>query len=274
MNCKYLRNKLLARHSSALLVLAIALLTTLFTWQAALQHLAVKDHARFGLYVERTKGEIVERMNSCEEVLHGVQSLFTASQHVERGEFTAYARHAIGKRSRAGLVGLAFVAAVPHSEREAFLAATRGDGCPDFEIRPKGDRQAYYPITYLEPSQNTDISMGLDIGSLREWREAIERAEPAKVGSLVSDSQMAERMKWKHPHVFMNMPVYGNDMAQESASQHQEDASGWVVAEMHLDELLSDIGSENEGQYDVEVFDASEISAESMIHDHDGVPRA
>ena len=271
---RYFRNKLLARHGSGLLVLAIALPTTFYAWQAARQHVEVKDRARFRLHVERTQGQIVDRMESCEEVLRGAHSLFAASISVERHEFTAYARNSIAGRERAGLAGLAFVASVPQKEQDTFLAATRADGCPDFEIRPNGVRQSYYPITYLEPSENNDLFLGFDVGTVPGWRAALERARYAQVDSLVGGSQIVGQMEWDHPLVFMNMPVYRNDMAQDTVSQRRAALSGWVVAGLHMDGILEGILSDGEGQYDVKIFDASEISTENMVHDHDGILQA
>src|SRR3970040_995546 len=67
---------------------------------------------------------------------------------------------------------------VERSELEAFLAKTRADEAPDFQVRPSGDAPDLLVVEFVEPAASNGAAMGVDIGSDPVRRAGAERARP------------------------------------------------------------------------------------------------
>ncbi|MDD4097547.1 MAG: CHASE domain-containing protein, partial [Lentisphaeria bacterium] len=106
-----------------------------------------------------------------------------------RENFNRYSAHLV----KDSLVqALAWLPAVPASEREAFEAGMRQTRGPDFRIwqvgaggepdtAPTGAREVYYPIVYFYPEEGNEAVLGFDHGSEARRRVAAETARDSRL---------------------------------------------------------------------------------------------
>ena len=92
---------------------------------------------------------------------------------MERAEFRAYVASRDLAREFPGALGFGFIQRVPRAALDAFIAAERADGAPDFAVRTSGDAPDLYVVKFCEPEEANHESVGYDAGSEPE-REFVE----------------------------------------------------------------------------------------------------
>ena len=157
----------------AVLVTGFAL-TALAGWLVYAQAVAT-DALRFHRLGERVSDLISSRLGNIEKSLYGARGLFAASRSVERGEWTDYTRNMENELLR-GVLRVGYIERVLRPDLPAFLARTRADGAPDFQVHPPGDRDAFYLTTYLDLREDEPIPLGTDIATDEARRQAADEA--------------------------------------------------------------------------------------------------
>jgi len=168
----------------------VAALTALVgTAVSLLAFVAVADWDRHvaAMKLNKLAGDYQQLINSdlerATDVLFTLRAYFEASEHVDRGEFQAFA---LELRTRMpGLRGAAWAPRVTREERAAFVQTVRDQGFPDFDFwerdpagnrRRAGDREVYFPLTYSEPAKLAPQVIGFDAASESERAAAMERS--------------------------------------------------------------------------------------------------
>lgn len=126
--------------------------------------------------------------------------------------------------------------AVPGDKREEFVASVRQSGNPNFEIMQfssggdliRGERRfEYYPITFVQTTQDNPLEPGRDLGADPYVRELLHTARDTGLsfvlgGSTVSGDQYGS-METIHVQ-----PVYEGGSKYESAKDRREKFIGFV----------------------------------------------
>jgi CHASE1-domain containing sensor protein len=136
-------------------------LSAVGTWQAE-QAARKTDQHHFAFLTERIRDEITLRLQQCENGLRGARSLWPASKSVERGEFTAMIAERNLTNEFPGALGVGFIRRVARSELPAFLAATRGDDAPDFQLKNLGTAPELDVVEFIHPLERNRAAEGLD----------------------------------------------------------------------------------------------------------------
>jgi PAS domain S-box-containing protein len=117
--------------------------------------------------------------------LYSLQSLFLASEQVERSEFAEFVAPIIDRFP--DLQGIAWVPRVAGEQRTELVMQARVGGLPDYEIRqlnpdgglqPATSRDTYYPVYYVEPFERNRRVVGVDLG-----------ADPTRLDAILKSRQ-------------------------------------------------------------------------------------
>jgi len=136
----------------------------------------------FRLLSQRITDRIQEGLGHQQVFLEQLERSFaTQSTPVTPGNFRSLVRDL--PRRLPSVQGVEWAPRVTASERREFEALQRKD-MPGFEIRELDasgalrsaqDRDVFYPVTYVEPQQGNEVSVGFDMASDAARRSAIER---------------------------------------------------------------------------------------------------
>jgi CHASE1-domain containing sensor protein len=170
----FLRSARLKLLTPFLVMIGLALSAAL-AWQAA-QSAAAIDQQRFTRLNESVQAEITRRMHLFEYGLNRIQSVWSASHAVERGEFAAAVMVHDPEQEFPGALGLGFIRRVERADLPGFLAATRADEAPGFKVKTSGDAADLFIIEYIEPLAKNTYAQGYDVGQERRRRAAAEYA--------------------------------------------------------------------------------------------------
>lgn len=199
----------------------------------------LENTAEFNRLTENISHEIEQRFRLPIYGLHGARGVYAASEQVSRDDFRAYVASRNMKVEFPGVRGFGFIERVPHANLPQFLAATRADGAPDFQIRQlsnRGDAELLV-IKYIEPLLKNLQALGLDVASEQQRRiaaeDAIQSGKPTLTGPIVL---MQDNLKTAG--VLLYVPIYKKPDIAGLHSKGQAALIGLLYAPIVVRELL------------------------------------
>jgi CHASE1-domain containing sensor protein len=153
------------RGAAAYSVLLIALLLTILASYYVRQNVQAEARTRFQETTQATKAAIYRRVNAYLAAMFGARGLLRVSGSVDRDEWDGYVSSIeSGSRLRKaqsleGLQSLGFATYLRPGERVGFSREARQEGLPDLRPQPDGQRSAYFPLKFVEPSYEANQKM-------------------------------------------------------------------------------------------------------------------
>lgn len=230
-----------------LLVLAASLLITYQLWKSAQREPARDLQSSFNYRVLEVINRLGERVLSYEQVLVGVQALFSASGNVGRDEFRAYISSLHLDHNFPGIHGVTLAMIEPSAQTDP----------------PQ--------IVYIEqfPGRN-QLAFGYDVFSAPERRATMEHAlstgQPAVTGKLAMATGADRRKK---SGFLMYVPIYKKGGAHDTLAERRANVIGWVAATFRLDDLVFGILGDSAADLDIEIYDGDDMSDRSLMYDPD-----
>ncbi len=237
------------------------------TWKAEISARQI-DQQRFATISERLNYEIKRRVAQFVYGLRGARSLWPASEQVNRDAFRAMVNDRDLDTEFKGSLGLGFIRRVHRQDLDTFLAETRADGAPDFEIKTSGDRSDLYVIEFIAPEAKNHAAIGLDINQETARRTAAERAMLTGKAALTSPIKLVQATDGS-PGFLILYPVYEKGSKLSNEEERRENLIGWtympIVASKIFDGTTMFLGDE----LDFEIFSGSDKKPENLIYDAD-----
>ncbi len=249
-------------------VLAISLAATYGAWRTEQKASRQELLLNFDLRVRETVDRVQHTLWAYEQVLYGTRGLFTSSQHVSQEEFGAYFRELTINQRYPGIQDIGFAPLVPHGQRSRHIAEMRRQGCPDYTVRPDGEREWYAPIVYLE-SFKAPIScaMGFDMRAEAEQRAAMERARDSDAASITTRIRLVENGSPEDPAGFvLYLPLYQPGQPHDSLETRRAHITGWVYARILARDLMANLVGHLRTDLDIAVHDGGIASADNLIY--------
>lgn len=259
-----------------LLVLAVSLSLTYFVARSAQQDVELQLQSYFDFRVRDAVNRIAIRMQAYKQVLRGSAGLFAASVSVERIEFKQYVAALRLQDSFPGIQGVGFSLIVPAAEKARHIAAIRGEGFPDYSIRPQGQRDLYTSIVYLEPFSGRNLrAFGYDMYSepVRHaaMQKALESGEEALSGKVRLVQEFGER---EQAGFLVYLPIYRNTAAHASLRERQEHALGWVYAPFRMNDFMKGALGEQAADLSINIFDGEHMTPDALMFDSSALASA
>jgi PAS domain S-box-containing protein len=176
------------------------------------------------------------------ESLYALKALFEAGVPVTHDRFTTVAERILARHP--SLQALEWIPRVSQESRHAHEQSQRGDGIHGYTITERamtgklvvaGDREFYYPGTFVAPSGSNEVWIGLDLGADPLSREAIERAAATGEIALTDPVELSQEAA-SADRVLAFLAVF--ESAFGPAKIGKVEPQGFVVAVFRLDRLL------------------------------------
>ena len=259
-----------------LLIAAVLFFGIALSWTGAFQLRRYYHHEaelRFKRLADRVSDEVQRRVNLPVYGLRGTRGVYAASEKVVRREFAAFVASRDLPGEFPGVQAFGFVQRVPRGELDAFVAETRADDAPDFEVRTAGNAPELYVIKYVYPLKGNEAAQGYDIGSEPVRRAAVERAIDTGTPALTGRITLVQDTTQRAGFLYL-VPVYHNGAPVSTPAERRDALLGLVYAPLIIDELFDGLMAATEELLDVEVFEGSSLSAQNLVLDADLVPVA
>ncbi len=255
----------------AWVMLGLGLLVTVISGLQIRQNIDQDALRQFAFACDQVTLEIRERLGAHALILRGAAGLFAASKAVDRQQWSAYVETLRAEQSVPGAQGIGFAQVIAPGQLAAHVSRVRGEGFPQYEVRPAGVRELYTSIVYLEPFRDRNLrAFGFDMHSEPVRRAAMERArdsgEAALSGKVVLVQETGSDVQ---AGTLMYVPVYRNGMPRDSVAQRRAALFGWTYSPYRMNDLMAGILGQwerDEGRAVVlQIYDGLQATAATLM---------
>jgi diguanylate cyclase (GGDEF)-like protein/PAS domain S-box-containing protein len=229
-----------------------------------------EDHRLEDRFRIRTQeaGTLFQVALRAEELIQeSVAQLFVSSDEVTRQEFSEFVRWATVHNQHIQVVE--WLPRITAEERAAYEAAQRAYFGPGFSITefvargqlgPAGQREVYYPITFLEPEWDNKPARGFDPSSSAVSRQVIEKA--IETGRPYARSPLKIlRNNSRIDALVIYRPVYQRASGTLTLDPARSQVAGLVNIVIRIDDFINEILRDN-GARDFTLKWQDELSGE------------
>lgn len=189
----------------------------------------------------------VDRISSVENSLvssvsnlKSIASLYSSTGMVLRKEFRVFATNLIKEQRGLDVVG--WVPVLPHDQRQALeewskkqgldnFQVLEADPLPDHRVR-RADQMKYYPVYFVEPLEDFQSILGMDLKASPAFEPALETAK--NTGSLTATPSFGEPKR-----LGLIIPLYKGDKIEPTVEWRQANIAGFVFAWISPKELFT-----------------------------------
>ncbi|MEO7107102.1 MAG: EAL domain-containing protein [Rhodoferax sp.] len=254
-----------------LLTLSVALSTTWLLFEHERQANRKELHSQFDFALRETVSRVEQRVASYEQMLRGVQALFSNDSTPDLARLHDYLDELPAGASFPGVQAVGFVEYVPANRASAHIAAMHNSGWPRYEISPVGLRDVYAPIVVRKSyASQKQVEPGIDTWLDPMRRQAMELARDSgmaaisgKVQPKVDDDVNAP------PELIMYLPVYAHGQTRNSVAQRRAHLLGWVYASFHMDQLVASLYGEQPPGLSFVMYDGVQPSEAALLYRSD-----
>ena len=267
LNKRYLQAAVLMPVMVFVVGLAMAVLGA--WWQQ--QQIASGVANEFQRRVERVSSEITRRFGQPVYGLNGARGAYVVAGGMTRAQFRDYVESRDLPTEFPGVRGFGFIQPVARAELDAFVAAERSDGAPQFSVRQLNDQALddLYVIKFIEPAVDNVGAQGLDVGSEAVRREALQRAVDSARPTITSAITVVQDAT-KRPAVLLYVPMYRKGVLARTVKERRAALVGLFYAPIVIAELLAKIPEVSSGEVDFDLFDGNpDGSGARLIYDAD-----
>jgi diguanylate cyclase (GGDEF)-like protein/PAS domain S-box-containing protein len=255
------------------LLLVVSLAITYLIWDREQKNAGVDLKIDFDYRVREVDSRLDQRMKAYEQILRGARGLFLSTPNVKRREFRDYYNSLYLEDNYPSSMGIGFVPIVSSAQKQKHIASLRAEGLSTYAIEPKGERNIYTPVTYLEPLSDRNLkTFGYDMYSNPERRAAMELARDT--GEAVNSEKVQLAIDDKEdPRLqsgfLMFLPVYKKGSPSATLAERRANIVGWVYAPFRMIDLMSGVIGEIASDIDIEIHDGEDVTDASMMYDPD-----
>ena len=260
------------------LILAVSLTITYQAWRITQQNAVQALQTQFDYRVRDAIDDVSKRMKTYEQVMRGVDGLFSHADIVRRNEFRDYVAKLRLKENYPGIQGIRFVPIVPKAEKNRHVAAMRKEGLPTYTVWPEMPSDIYAPVAFIEPhdKRNQQVfgyDMLSDLESPRPGEQpgirhiAMEQARDSGNATLSSKiTLLFETDNDKQSGFVMFLPVYKHDAPHDTVAERRANIIGWICSVFRTGDLMGGILGEHT-DIDIEIYDGEEASDKTAMYD-------
>ncbi len=257
-----------------ILIFLIGLCITIYISYSSLQgmkQLYINESEK--LYVEfETKIQI--QLNANAQVLYSSAAFISSSDTITREEWMEFQTLNKSLSQLPGMQGIGYSTLVHKEDLLKFEEKVRTAGFPDFKVWPKGSRELYSSVLYLEPFAGRNAKVhGYDGYAEPIRRKAMDLSRDSDKVMLSDKVFLVQEMESrKSPGTIMFAPVFKLDALKDSPEHRKLALKGWVFSPFRMDNLLKGIlGTWNFQEIRLKVYDNNMLVQEKLLFDSDSV---
>lgn len=246
---------------ASLFLLILGLIITTLSWYVERQRVESQKNRQLSEQVFSLESDITNRLKIYEQILRGASGLFSASDQVTADDWRRYIQEYDIQTAYPGINSVAYVQSVPAPLLPTYESTIRATlNLPSFSVYPAGSRDAYSPVTYVEPlNKSTEKILGFDILTdvprtklAEKVRDSGEVAISEKL-TLLSDIGTNNNSSFN-----MYLATYSKDSKPKNVQERQQHLTGYIFAALRANSFFD------------QVIDKSSFTAYSAVQIFDG----
>lgn len=259
-----------------ILILCAALGVTWVVWDHERQASRNELLAQFNFSLGDAVSRVEQRMSTYELMLRGVQSLFAATDAMNREDFRESFRDYVGSLNLdanfSGIQAIGVVKWVPAPQKELHVAAMRRMGLGSYAIQPGGPRENYAPIIQREPFIGRNrTNLGFDAWADPARRLAMERARDSGMAAVSGKVRLAvDAEADARPGFIMYLPIYARGKPLDTVAERRTHLIGWVYASFRMHDVIASLYGERSPGLALAIYDGVEPSSKALLYRSSG----
>ena len=187
------------------------------------------------------KDDITRKINTIEEALYGMRSLFDASTQVEADEFRILANNLLQRHPY--IISTMYLKRVQNDQRARFENNMEDNGYINFSIKdkttdnyvPAPTRELYFPVLYKEPFTPINAKqLGHDNLSIDKLKQIINRV--IDTGKTATSPILANSNRMNAYTIFI--AVYAGKTVPSTQSKRRANISGVIALQVDATKLV------------------------------------
>jgi diguanylate cyclase (GGDEF)-like protein len=257
------------------LVLLTTLGITWLVWDHEHQQSRQQLRTQFDFALRETVSRIDQRATAYEQMLRGVQGLFSTTDMKNREAVRDYVHTLQLDANFSGIQTVGVMEHVLADQKEKHVAAMRRHGFPDYAIHPEGVRDFYTPIIQREPYVGRNKApLGQDIWLDPTRRLALEMARDSGQAALTGKVQLViDTDAAVNPSFIMYLPIFERGRPRDTVAERRTHLAGWVYATFHMNEFMASLYGQQAPELTLEIYDDANPSAAALMYRSDSATR-
>src|SRR5437660_1070757 len=249
-------------------VFIVSFFLTAWAWHANKAGALERAKSRFHQEVDRSTAAIHARLEVYEDALYGTRSFFQANPLLDRKSFHDYVDNLRIRDRFPGIQGIGYAMHIPAGQVARHIEQIRGEGFPQYSIRPEGKREEYTSIIYLEPFDwRNQRAFGFDMFSEPVRRAAMERARDSGMTSISGKVKLVQETQASPQAGFlMYLPVYQKGMVLATPEDRRSALLGYVYSPFRMNDLMNGVIHDSAPLASFEIFSVTQMSPESLLY--------
>lgn len=225
----------------ALSLLLTGLTITAFTSLYLRANIEAAAHLEFDFICNEVQINIANRLAAGAQLLRSGVGLFGSSENVTGAEWGSFAAGIQSDQHLPGIQGFGFSLLIPPEQLEQHIQEIRGEGFPEYTVRPEGERDIYSSIIYLEPFSERNLrAFGYDMFSEPVRRAAMEQARDENSAVLSGKVILVQETdKDVQAGTLMYLPVYRRGMPIATIEERRAAIVGWVYSPYRMTDMIN-----------------------------------
>ncbi len=258
----------------AILTLLIACTIALMVWNSAREREIKLAESEFHAKVGKLASLVQLRLTSYAVTQRGGASLFAALDFPTTQQWHSYTEGLQLSEQFPALLGLGFAAYADQSQLMRLQLRIRESGGGLLDVRPRGVRQQYGPILYLEPRTPANRSaIGYDMYSDPVRREAMQSAMVSGKVQLSPPVTLVQDSGAQGLGMLMYTPVYRGALTPTTPAQRRDAIVGWVYSPFYIAQMLKSAIAPAKQSERMRVVDSTDPAQVVLFADPDIGPR-
>lgn len=222
----------------ALAVLIGALVLVFTAWRVARERELKSAQVEFIGRTEHVSELLQQRLVNYELVARGGVSLFASVARPTQEQWKAYVEGMKIDERFPEMLGLGFSGYVRNARLDDLQLEWREAGYGLLQVRPRGVREVYAPILFLEPKTPANVSViGYDMYYEATRRNALETAMETGQARLTGALQLVQDEGGTKPvtSLVLSLPVYRGGGRPTGLAARRTDIQGWVYVPFRME---------------------------------------
>ena len=260
---------LLLKHNR-LAVFAFILISFLFSaviWHMIENYYNSLSQKKFEHNANVSIEKIESHLLRCGDVLATGVSFFNASDEVTKQEWHYFVQGLNIEYNYPGMQGYGFSVMLMPDEVAPVEQKMRAHGSSAFALKPKGIRDEYSTILYLEPmDKRNQQAIGYDMYSNPIRKMAMDIARDSGMLSLSGKVTLVQEIDThKQAGFLLYAPLYQKNMDMSDFQKRQKGLIGFIYSPFRMDDLMRSTKADTD-EIDFKLYDSHDLSDDSLMY--------
>ena len=288
-----------------LLVWLISLAVTGVLWHQAKEDAHHTLRSDFERQATDIRKDIQRHLKISALILKSFTALFNTSDKVSRQDFHDFYKTLILSSDIHGFTGMSYEARIAAQDLNQYLAqpvnlaldvhgfaavtyveqmaakditshvnTMRKMGYANYHISPPGTRAIYAPIVFIEPMTDSNrLLLGFDPFAVLPARTAMNQARDSGTVTLSAKLTPLSNVGPPIPDFVMYAPIYRSGKRVDTPERRRSYVLGWIDVPFRMTEFMAHVFPDGIRPLDLEIFDGSTPSLDSLMFDSDNTLR-